>query len=120
MKTNKENKLDTKIIEWLDGMNIPAWISLLFFVYWIVDNTPVIIPITHAKSPRTITKILIYELELILIVKCNEVVKNPTPIIDIAVRIHARKVLSLAKCCCAYFTLSPDDSFIFFRGSINS
>jgi hypothetical protein len=40
--------------------------------------------------PRNITKVLIYEIELILLVKCNEVVKKPTPVIEIAVLIHAR------------------------------
>jgi len=59
-------------------------------VYRIVDNRPVINPTIHAKIPRNIAKVFKYEKELILIVKCNEVVKKPTPVIDIAVRIHAR------------------------------
>jgi hypothetical protein len=119
MNTNRENKLETKIIDWFDGVKRPSAISFLFLVYCIVDNTLVITPITHAKIPRMMTRVLIYGLELILVVKCNEVVKKPTPVIDIAVRIHARYVLSFAKCCCAYFTLSPDDSSILYKAFIN-
>jgi hypothetical protein len=119
MKTNRENKLETKIMDWFDGVKMPSAISFLFLVYCMVDNTLVITPMTHAKIPRMMTRLLIKELELILVVKCNEVVKKPTPVIEIAVRIHARYVLSFAKCCCAYFTLSPGDSSILYKPLIN-
>jgi hypothetical protein len=99
MNTKRENKQETKRMDWFDGVKMPSAISFLFLVYCIVDIRQVIKPITHAKIPRIMTKVLIKGLELILIVKCNEVVKKPTPDIDMAVRIHARYVLSFAKCC---------------------
>jgi len=60
MNTNRENKLETKIMDWFDGVKMPSAISFLFLVYCIVDNTLVIItPITHAKMPRMMTKVFI-------------------------------------------------------------
>lgn len=78
------------MIEWLDGIKKPFWISLFFFEYCIVAKTPITNPTTQAKIPRNIAKVFVTESELILIVKCKEVVKKPTPAIDIAVRIQAR------------------------------
>ena len=59
MNTNRENKLETKRMDWFDGVKMPPAISFLFLVYCIVDNTLVMTPITHAKIPRIMTRVLI-------------------------------------------------------------
>lgn len=95
------------------GTKIPFSISLLFLAYCNAAVIPVINPITHAKMPKRMASVLIYGLEAILMVKCKEVVKKPTPIMEMAVRIQARNVLSFARCCWANFTL-PCTVFFWF------
>lgn len=85
-----------------EAMNVWLLIVLIFLKYTIVASRIVIIPSATEAIPIILANISPAGERLAFMLKCKLVTKKPTPITAIAVRIQAKYVRSLAKCCWIY------------------
>ena len=80
-----------------DVRNVCSLICFAFKKYPIVEKMIVHIPVMTDNMPMICTTA--FDKGRVDDLICKFIIKNPIPIIAIAVRIHAKNVRSLAKCC---------------------